>query len=341
MSQRSLQSRIFRYLGATILVVLGCGRQSGKPAPPALGPELYGAGLFSTGAWDFFLAFAPDRPEVLFCRANADFSAYRILETHHRPDGSWEPPVNPRFAGEWSDADPHIAPDGQTLFFISNRPATGLTGAAATYDIWYSTRDADGQWGNARPVGAPVSQPGVDEWSPSVTQDGSLYFGTERPGGRGGMDLWMARRVGEVYQPPENLGDSINTAGDEVEPWIAPDQSYLIFSAKGRADSVGRYDLYVSRRAGGVWQRARPIGHGVNTPFADFNPSVSPDGLWLYFSSTRPFSGSIGERFDTPRDAKAVTGIGNGQGDNYRIRIGPSGIPADGQLSNLGYRTSR
>ena len=129
-----------------------------------------------------------------------------------------------------------------------------------------------------------------------------------------------------VYQVPENLGGSINTAGDEVEPWIAPDESYLIFSAKNRPDSVGGYDIYLSRREHGVWQEAQPLGYGVNTSWLDFNPSVSPDGGWLYFSNTRPNTGPIGERFDTPRSERNVSGIGNGKGDIYRIALRNFGL---------------
>lgn len=312
-------------LGMAALCVLGCSPRRTAVAP-ANGPALYGAGLFSTGAWDFFLAFSPDQRDVLFCRANDDFSAYRIYETRREAGGGWSAPTTPRFAGEWSDADPHIAPDGRTVFFISNRPGPGEAGPQRTYDIWYATREPDGEWGEARRVPAPVSVSGVDEWSPSVAANGNLYFGTERSGGHGGMDLWVARRVDGVYQTPENLGDSINTAGSEVEPWIAPDESYLIFSGKERADGVGRYDLYVSRRRQGGWQRARPLGRGVNTPDFDFNQSVSPDGQWLYFSSTRPHGGPIGDRFDDPRDDAAVAGIGNGRGDIYRIRLRELGL---------------
>ncbi len=159
-----------------------------------------------------------------------------------------------------------------------------------------------------------------------MAANGDLYFGSDRKSGRGGLDLWVARRVGEAYGPPENLGDSINTAGNEVEPWVAPDGSYLIFSGMARADSVGRYDLYVSRRVRGVWQRARPAAGGVNTPAAEFNQSVSPDGRWLYFSSTRPHTGPLGERFDVPRDDAAVAGIGNGKGDIYRVPLAALGL---------------
>lgn len=74
----------------------------------------------------------------------------------------------------------------------------------------------------------------------------------------------MARWVNGAYQEPENLGSTINTAANEVEPWVAPDGGYLIFSATERSDSIGRYDLYLSRRIGNVWQPPQPLA-SVNT----------------------------------------------------------------------------
>jgi len=165
----------------------------------------------------------------------------------------------------------------------------------------------------------------VDEWSPSVAANGDLYFGSERPGGQGGLDLWVVRRTGTTYGVAENLGTAINTAGNEVEPWIAPDGRYIIFSARGRSDSTGRYDLYVSRRVEGRWTRAEPL-RGINTRWQEFNQSVSPDGRWLYFSSTRPHQGPLGERLDWPRDAANVDGIGNGKGDIYRVSLRSIGL---------------
>jgi hypothetical protein len=165
----------------------------------------------------------------------------------------------------------------------------------------------------------------VDEWSPSVAANGDLYFGSDRPGGSGGLDLYVARWVNGAYQAPENLGPRINSAGHEVEPWVAADGSYLIFSAKERADSTGRYDLYLSRRSDGSWQAPEPLDR-VNTRWHEFNQSVSPDGQRLYFSSTRPHSGPVGDRFDTPRDEASVAGIGNGKGDIYRIPMRELGL---------------
>lgn len=303
-------------LGTAVLLLAGTAR------PP--GPELYGAGLFSTGQWDFFVAFAPDEPRVLFCRANDDFSAYDIYETEQESDDRWRAPLKPTFAQSWSNADPHFSADGRTLFFVSNRPGAGEAVASKNYDIWSVSLEG-GRWGQPHRLAAPISSAGADEWSPSVAANGDLYFGSDRPGGSGRLDLYVARWANGAYQPPENLGPAINTAANEVEPWIAPDGSYLIFSASGRPDSTGRYDLYLTRREGKSWQRPQPLA-SVNTPASEFNQSVSPDGRWLYFSSTRRHTGTLGDRFDTPRNDANIAGIGNGKGDIYRIALSEVGL---------------
>ena len=295
------------------------------PQPAA--PELYGAGLFSTGAWDFFIALSPAQDTALFCRATDDFTSYAIYETTLGADGHWSAPKHPSFAGEWSDADPHFSVDGRRVFFISNRPADGGTRARRDYEIWVVERDSAGGWGAPVHLPAPVNRPGVVEWSPSVTASGDLYFGARLESGFGGNDICVARLVDGAYQPPEGLGDEINTAADEIEPWIAPDESYLIFSAAGRPDAVGEYDLYISRRTQGVWQPAQLLGNSINTEAFEFNQSVSPDGEFLYFSSTRALTGELPlARFDYPRDERNVAGIGSGTGDIYRVSMKRLGV---------------
>lgn len=324
-----------------VVVLVGCG---GAEAPAgeagathvasvagtpqraeAAGPELYGAGLFSTGARDMFIAFAPDQRRALLSRGDPQLATFETFETRLDDQGHWSSPVKPRFARSWSTADPHIAPDGRTVFFLSTRPNPGETTVRATHDIWFATLDERGEWGEAQHLPSPVNDPARDEWGPAVAANGNLYFSSDRPGTRGGTDLWVARLVDAVYQTPENLGDMINTPAHEFEAWIAPDESYLLFSALHRAGGAGGYDLFLSRRRDGQWERAQPIT-AVNTAASEYNESVSPDGQWLYFSSTRPYAGALGERFDVPRDAAAVAGIGNGNDDVYRLPMKRLGL---------------
>jgi Tol biopolymer transport system component len=257
--------------------------------------ELWGAGTYSGAEWDFFLAFSPKESLVLFCRADKEFEHYRILESR-----AGARPVVPSFAREGDNADPHFSPDGQRVVFISNR-------GSKTFDVWTATREGNG-W--SEPVRFPAPIHGVgDIWSPAIAASGNLYFGGTRPGSLGGSDLWVSRQVDGVYQAPENLGPAINGKGDEVEPWISPDESLLLFSALRRPESIGSYDIYLARREGSGWGRPRLVRGGVNTPVRDFNQSVSPDGQWLYFSSTRVLYDERVQRF----------GVGNGLGDLYRV----------------------
>ncbi|MFN8583446.1 MAG: hypothetical protein U0163_21030 [Gemmatimonadaceae bacterium] len=280
-------------------------------------PTLYGAGLFSTGAWDFFMALTPDQQRAVFCVANDNFTEYHLREARRDAQGQWGTASIPSFAWTGSDADPHFSPDGRQLFFISDRPVPGDT-TAVVADIWMVPFGPDGQWGTPTHLPAPINLPGTEEWAPSVAANGNLYFGSNRDGGRGGFDLYVARWQDGHYLPPESVGDAINSAADEVEPWVAPDESYMILSGRGRPDAAGNFDLYVSLRVNGEWQAPRPIT-AVNTPAMELNHSVSPDGQWLYFSSNRRYSGPLGERFDHPPNDSLVQGIGNGKGDIYRI----------------------
>ena len=311
-------------LAAAIAVAFVAFGAGAPRAAEELRPRLFGEGVFTTAEYDFFVAIAPDQRTAYLCRASADFGWWTILETR-RSGGKWAAPVMAPFSGRWSDADPHFSPDGSQLYFISNRPDSGDT-ERASCDLWLVERAGEG-WSEPRRLGPEVCGEGT-EWSPSVAANGNLYFGATREGGRGRDDLWMSRFVEGRYTTPVGLGDSINTKTAEVEPWIAPDESYLIFSAGGRPDGSGGLDLYVSFRRHGAWSSARPLGHGINTAAWEFNPSVSPDGRTLYFTSTRSdFASPPAARMSYPQVSRRLKEPGNGLGDIYSIPIEALDLP--------------
>ena len=289
-----------------------------------LHPVPFGKGVFTTGAYDFFVALTPDQKSAYLCRASADFGYWTILETHRQGD-RWSAPEMAPFSGRWSDADPHLSPDGSRLFFISNRPDSGDV-AKESCDLWLVERSGRG-WSDPRPIGPTVCTDAT-EWSPSIAANGNLYFGATREGGKGRDDIWMSRFENGRYAAPINLGDSINTKLGEVEPWISPDESYLIFSAGGRVDGKGGLDLYISFRRGGVWSGARPLGHDINSAAWDFNPSVSPDGRTFFFTSTRSaFDRPPAKRMSYEELERRLASPGNGLGDIYSIPIAALEIP--------------
>jgi len=129
---------------------------------------------------------------------------------------------------------------------------------------------ANGDWAEPRNLG-PAGQQRRERVLSNRCRNGTLYFGSRRKGGKGGADIYRSRLVNGKFQEPENLGDAINTEFDEFEPFIAPDESFMIFMAGGgRPDSLGGYDFYISYNRNGQWKKAKNLGAPINSSADEF-----------------------------------------------------------------------
>ncbi len=145
-----------------------------------------------------------------------------------------------------------------------------------------------------------------------------------RPDSRGRGDIYRVPFENGRYGQIENLGPAVNSPDHhDTTPYVAPDQSYIIFSSWGRPGGRGSGgDLYVSFRRNGVWTEARPLGGGINTTATEYCPLVSPDGEFLYFTSERGFADQpVGRRLDEGEWNRLLDAPGNGLGDTYRVRL--------------------
>jgi Tol biopolymer transport system component len=122
---------------------------------------------------------------------------------------------------------------------------------------------------------------------PSVAKDGTIYFFSERDGGLGMADLYRSKPIEGSYTKVENLGVPINTNQDEIDPFIAPDESYLIFCSKAR-DGYGEQDLFISfKKPDGSWTEPANMGESINSSGNDWIPFVTPDNKYFFFGSNR------------------------------------------------------
>ena len=154
-------------------------------------------------------------------------------------------------------------------------------------DIWFSERTGEG-WSLPLNVGEIVNTE-YGEGFISVAENGNLYFESNRPGGFGDWDIYMAEKTEEGYNPPINLGEKINSEVNESDPYISPDESYLIFGSYGREEGYGSSDLYISfRRNNGKFGKPINLGDKINTQYLEHNPHVSADGKYFFFSSDKP-----------------------------------------------------
>ncbi len=197
----------------------------------------------------------------------------------------WSEPEVCRFSGQYNDLEPAFSPDGSKLFFVSKRPVDN-TFDEKDYDIWYIDVKNNG-WSNPINVGSPVNTES-DEYFPTVSENGNLYFTASYEDSFGKEDIYISRFEDGNYTTPINLGDSINTDLYEFNSFISPDESYLIFSSFGRDDDLGGGDLYIAfRNEDGSWSKARNMGKQINSNKIDYCPFVSQDEKYFFFTSQR------------------------------------------------------
>lgn len=261
-------------------------RYFGQPVPGTV-PERFAPGVVSTDAIEINGVFSPDFTEFFFTRhaSGVDTMLRSVFA-----NGAWSVPAPLTvFPGKVA-ADMALSPDGRSLYFLGEHP-NEFAPAKPTLDIWVSHR-VHGQWGPARVVPPPVST-GADELYPVLVADGSLYFSSNRPGGLGGTrsDLYRAQRLPDGgFAQPVNVGPPINGPFGTGDVFVAPDESYLVFSSR-RSPGRGQGDLFVShRRSDGRWGEPVPLGDAINTDAHEFCPMVTPDGKYLFFS--RLYGGS-------------------------------------------------
>ena len=173
-----------------------------------------------------------------------------------------------------------LSPDENRLFFLSFRPLE--RDPVERERIWYSVRTASG-WSAPEVIDDVVARHPT-HWQFSFTQSGDLYFTSEAPEVLGEQDVYVSRLRDGHYQEPHSVGGSVNTDVREFCPFVAPDESYLLF-ARSVPEKEGRSDLFVSfRDEGGGWTQAVNLGDEINSLHNEVSPVVSRDGRFLFFN---------------------------------------------------------
>lgn len=228
------------------------------------------------------LTFSPDGATAFWVGWNGTWgsnnASRRVIYSSELVDGEWSAAAPMPFSGEFSDDDPFVSPDGQWLYFVSERPADE-NDKELDADIWRYNL-VDGERLQHLSVNSDVA-----EYSPVVSVSGTLYFASARDGGFGQGDLYRAVPSGNGFAPPENLGTAFNTATGEWNLWVAPGENEILFEASSRASNVSvPGDLYYSWRTASGWTSAIPVSE-LNTRGSDLLPRMHPDGETLYYTT--------------------------------------------------------
>jgi len=252
--------------------------------PPGMTPE-----LFESTSRIARPIFSPDGNELIF-RASSGLMVSRL------ENGLW---TEPRAMG-FSGGDLNYSPDGRKLFFSSNNPLQKDVPPLKHMDLWVVQRTEAG-WSEPVNLGPSINSEQHESWA-SMAENGNLYFfrdsggGTAQsgrggnvvrpaPGGKpGAVDIYCSKFKDGRYAAPEKLGPEINSDAADLDPCIAPDESYLVFHSN-RPGGFGLMDLYISfRDEDGSWSPALNMGEKINSAGNESSGRVSADGQYFFFN---------------------------------------------------------
>ncbi len=260
-----------------------------KPVP--FNPVSIGASI-NTRDDEYWPSITADGQTLMFTRQSFGSSGFLNRANYQEDfyisfmsDTGWIAPFN---AGEplntaQNEGAQTISSNGNFMYFTAcDRP-----GGLGSCDIYFSAYN-NGRWSIPYNLGSPVNTASWES-TPSISADGNmLFFSSSRPGGKGGKDIWYSIMNDRgTWKNPVNLGDVINTDGDEMSPFIHFDGRSLYFASNGRP-GMGGLDIYLSRmKEDSTWTEPKNLGYPVNTSSDDMGLVIEAGGQKAYFSSKR------------------------------------------------------
>jgi hypothetical protein len=226
--------------------------------PPGAKPEVFAPGILCTTTHEYSLTISPDGNEIIFSRSGIGLMICR------REEAGWTAPEILTLIEDHYSDEANFSPDGERLFFCS-RPDL-----RHSRELYMCRREADG-WSEPRHL-----FPGM---YPTITREGTLYYTADVPGHRGNSDTVFRRPLADGWGEPETPTGGINSDTQDAHPFIAPDESWVLFDSA----RDGRVGLCVSYRLpDGTWSEATPLRDALGIPPAG-QPALSPDGKYVFF----------------------------------------------------------
>ena len=260
-----------------LAIVYGCDK---KPAyhsdSPLTMPALFSENISTVNG----ISFSPEGDELYISLQLVDtFANGRKAAGIFRyqfKGNNWEGPQGIPIAGLTDAYHPVLSMDGNRLYFNS-RSHPDSADAYLYHDLWFVQKSGD-EW--SEPILITNVNTEFYESYPSIAANGNLYFNSNRPGGKGGMDFYMSEFKNGTYQKPIRL-DIINSVDEENDLVVDPYERFIIFNRYIHSDQS--IDLWLSTRENNQWSVPKKL-EMINEPDKwELTPSLSPDLKYFFF----------------------------------------------------------
>jgi len=280
--------------------------------------DIFAPNFISTHLYERDIAVHPKGNEIIYTLSDHKQKKRCLVCVKLNEKGIWTSPELLNISGKHQDLEPFLANEGNRLYFVSDRPVNNDT-SRTDFNIWYSER-TENQWSEPIAFDDPINTEN-DEYYPSLSKNGNLYFTSVRDSGYGKEDIYFSELIDGLYLKPELLDSNINSSYYEFNAFISPDEDVLIFGSFGREDGFGGGDLYISKKdAFGNWTPGKNMGEAFNTEYLDYCPFIDYERKNFYFSSDRTNLKETEIR--TAQDLINYSeGILNGNSNIYRIKL--------------------
>jgi hypothetical protein len=216
---------------------------------------------------------------------NQDISQIAYIK---KSNNTWLEPQLMSFNGAHSYLEPFLAQNGNRLYFVSDQPLDKTKTDKKDFHIWFIERkNKNSPWSEPINIGKPVNSD-LNEFYPTLSDNGNLYFTMESPKGMGKDDLYFSKWENGKYTEPQLLDENINSSGYEFNAFISKKENFILFTKYNEKGGFGSGDLYISKKdTNGKWQKAENLGIPINTKYMEYCPFYDEKNEILYFTSKR------------------------------------------------------
>ncbi len=258
-----------------------------KPLPLDVVVSMFGPAHYGKG-----IVFAAET-EITSAASTNPWTGYSYLDLYYLEkdaNGNWDIPVpfDETLNGRFHDGPAVFNKEQDMIIYtrsaMKNEKKQLLNEDRENQFYLYQSEKKDGKW--SAPKELPFNSPDYSVGHPALSKDGkTLYFSSNMPGGYGGSDIYKSTYDGESWSEPINLGNVINTPGNEVFPSVGNDDR-LYFSSEGHV-TLGGLDVFVTESKGGIWSKPVNLAYPLNSSQDDFAIIFNDNDTTGYVSSNR------------------------------------------------------